>query len=82
MLSLWLLVIASLSVVSCVHWKADSEYLKAYAPTKGRVAKFLALEAPVHKACPDCNGKDYSDLYVFVGRCDIRKSTLVAQGVL
>ena len=32
--------------------------------------------------CPFLRILGVSDLYVFVGRCDIRKSTLVAQGVL
>ena len=35
---------------------------KAYAPIKGRVAKFLAVEAQAEKPCPRCDDKDYSDM--------------------
>lgn len=34
---------------------------RAYAPTKAKVAAFLASDAQVEKACPTCD-KDYSDL--------------------
>lgn len=34
---------------------------RAFAPTSGRVANFLALEAQVRKACPKCEDKDFSD---------------------
>lgn len=35
--------------------------LQAFAPTLGRVANFLALEAQVRKVCPKCEDKDFSD---------------------
>lgn len=34
---------------------------RAYAPTKGMVAKLLAVEAHMEKECPKCDDKDYSD---------------------
>lgn len=41
--------------------KAASNAQKAYAPTKSKVAAFLASDAQVVKACPACGDKDYSD---------------------
>lgn len=40
---------------------AASNAQKAYAPTKSKVAAFLASDAKVAKACPACGDKDYSD---------------------
>ena len=50
-----------LSESICLFVGACAHTLQAYAPTKDRVANFLALEAQVWKACPKCEDKDFSD---------------------
>lgn len=40
---------------------ASASSRKAYAPTKGRIAQFLASDSHMKQACPICGDKDYSD---------------------